>query len=74
MQKCENLDVYGEQLDQARANYSDLLREYIRNMDHMTEEEAEAMRKKLDIAGEKYQQAQDVYFTERMQSFENTRN
>lgn len=70
MQKCENLDVYGEQLDQARANHSDLLREYIRNMDHMTEEEDKAMQKKLDIAGEMYQHAQDMYFTAFMEANE----
>lgn len=46
MQKCDNLDAYGEQLDQARANYSELLKEYIRNMDHMTEEEVEELQKK----------------------------
>lgn len=67
MQKCEKLD-------QARANYSDLLREYIRNMDHMTEEEVKAMQKKLDESGEQYQRAQDVFFNAYMQSFENTRN
>ena len=74
--KIRNDDVvaYGEQLDQARAKYSDLLREYIRNMDYMTEEEVKVMQKKLDESGEQYQRAQDVYFTAYMEAIESARN